>query len=85
MGEPANPTKDQITLLQQAARPQIRTKRIAPMPELKESQQSSQQSHISIKLNVKENGVVYFSLEPKPMHSDRGYSYERVMQDEKIR
>ena len=80
MGEPANPTKDQIDLLKKTAHPQIRTERIVPvaMPE-------SQQLHISIELNVKENGVVYFSLEQKPLHPDRGYSYERVMQYEKIR
>ena len=99
MGEPANPTKDQIDLLQQAARPQIRTERIAPVstPESQQSQQpqqlsrqssrqslqESQQPQISIDLNIKENGIVYFSLEPKPMQSDRGYSYERVMQYER--
>ena len=77
LGEPANPTKDQIDLLKKTARPQIRTERITPM--------SEHQSNIEFELNIKENGVVYFSLEPKPMHSDRGYSYERVMQDEKIR
>ena len=77
MGEPANPAKDQSDLLKQTARPQIHTERMVPvsMPEL----------HISIELNIKENGVVYFVLEPKPLHPDRGYSYERVMQYEKIR
>ena len=77
MGEPANPAKDQIDLLKQTARPQIRTERIAPMSEY--------QSNIEFELNIKENGVVYFSLEQKPLHPDRGYSYERVMQYEKIR
>lgn len=75
MGEPANPAKDQIDLLKQTARPQIRTERIAPMSEY--------QSNIEFELNIKENGVVYFSLEQKPLHPDRGYSYERVMQYEK--
>lgn len=75
MGEPANPAKDQIDFLKQIARPQIHTERMVPvsMPEL----------HISIELNIKENGVVYFVLEQKPLHPDRGYSYERVMQYEK--
>ena len=75
LGEPANPTKDQIDLLKQTARPQIHTERMVPV--------SMPESHISIELNIKENGVVYFSLEPKPLHPDRGYSYELVMQYEK--
>ena len=82
IGEPANPTKDQIDLLKQTARPQIRTKRMVPaaMPESQQLQQSSQQSHISIELNIKENGVVYFEVKPRTIHSDRGYDYNRVMQ-----
>ena len=75
LGEPANPTKDQIDLLKQTARPQIHTERMVPV--------SMPESHISIELNIKENGVVYFSLEPKPLHPDRDYSYELVMQYEK--
>ena len=75
LGEPANPTKDQIDLLKQTARPQIHTERMVPV--------SMPESHISIELNIKENGVVYFLLEPKPLHPDRGYSYELVMQYEK--
>ena len=82
LGEPANPTKDQIDLLKQTARPQIHTERMVPvaMPESQQLQQSLQQSHISIELNIKENGVVYFEVKQRTIHSDRGYDYNRVMQ-----
>lgn len=70
IGEPANPTADQISLLQQTARPQIRTTSIS----------SNENGIVSFELPVNENGVVYFEVKSRTIHSDRGYDYNRVMQ-----
>ena len=65
MGEPANPSKDQVELLQMSAWPQLGSQIV---------------SDGKLNVKLPENAVVYFELKPFTLNSDRGYDYERVMQ-----
>lgn len=67
LGEPANPSKEQIALLQRAAQPQIDTAVLMP-----------EQGNVKTKLTLEEYALVYFELRAAALKSDRGYSYERV-------
>lgn len=69
MGEPANLSKDEIKLLQEAAQPFTQTAHLIP-----------QNGKTIAKITVEENGVVYFEWKPVKIKSDRGYSYDRTMQ-----
>ena len=69
MGEPASLTKGQKELLQMAAQPQVSSKRMR-----------SFDGEISMEVTLSEHAVVYFELAPGKVTSDRGYSYDRVMQ-----
>lgn len=69
IGEPANLTKEQKKLLRAAAQPSITTERM-----------NGKQEQIEITFALNENAVVYFELKQVSVSSDRGYSYERVMQ-----
>lgn len=69
MGEPANPSKKEVRLLQESARPRITTSRFEEGTGV-----------ISVALHLKKNGVQYFELTPAAIHSDTGYSYERTLQ-----
>ena len=65
MGEPANPSKAQIELLQMSAWPQLG---------------SSLVSDGKVNISLPENAVVYFELKSCKLMSDRGYDFEKVMQ-----
>lgn len=69
LGEPANLTKEETKLLQQAARPFVKTEHVMP-----------RNGKTEVTINIEENGVVYFEWRPVKIKSDRGYSYERTMQ-----
>lgn len=69
LGEPANLTKEETALLQQAAQPFVETKHLYP-----------ENGTVESSIYIEENGVVYFEWKPVKVHSDRGYSYQRVMQ-----
>lgn len=62
LGEHANPDKNEIELLQNAAKPFIKTER----------------SGNTVNLNLKENAVCYFEIKNAPINSDRGYTYGRL-------
>jgi xylan 1,4-beta-xylosidase len=62
MGEPANPSREQITLLRNAAQPLVTTKRGTETPE--------------IELTLGRNAVMYFEVFPAEINSDRGFNYE---------
>ena len=62
LGEPANPSQDQLELLRTAAQPFIQTKRCGN----------------KVNLVLKENAVCYFEIKNAPIKSDRGYTYGRL-------
>lgn len=68
IGEPANPTKEQIELLRSADKPLIGSSR--PV---------KRNGGVRVDLQVKPNGVVYFELSGSAVTSDRGYDYNRVV------
>lgn len=69
LGEPSSLTPDQRSLLKEAARPAVLSERLHP-----------ENGELTLILPLPENAVVYFELKPIRTGSDRGYSYERVMQ-----
>lgn len=69
LGEPANPTQEELELLRSAANPDTRTVRIGVRNGRAEGS-----------FAVSENAVVYFEWRPVAVKPDRGYSYERTMQ-----
>lgn len=62
IGEPANPSKQEIELLRQSAEPFVQTQRCGS----------------KIHLELKENAVCYFELKSAPIKSDRGYTFGRM-------
>ena len=62
IGEPSNPSKEEIVLLRQSAEPFVQTQRCGS----------------EIHLELKENAVCYFELKSAPIKSDRGYSFGRM-------
>lgn len=73
MGEPANPSKEQIALLQAAAQPFVASKSMRALGD-----------KLEITFPMDENAVLYFELKERKTMSDRGYNYERVMQEKSI-
>lgn len=69
LGEPANPSKETVELLREAAKPLVTTKRIMATDGAAE-----------LSLHLKKNAVQYFELVPATIKSDAGYSYERTLQ-----
>ena len=67
LGEPAYPTKEQMSLIRSGAYPAIRSEII-----------KSDGDMIEAEINVKKNAVVYFEIEIRTFTPDRGYDYERV-------
>ena len=67
LGEPSSLSKEQIELLQNAAKPLITSEII-----------NSGDSELNFNLTVKENGVIYFECRKVKINSDRGYSYKRT-------
>jgi len=64
IGEPANPSPEQIKLLQGVS-PLIATNRCHGAP--------------AIELTLGRNALVYFEIFPAPITSDRGFDYERAV------
>ncbi|SEP68311.1 xylan 1,4-beta-xylosidase [Treponema bryantii] len=62
MGEPANPSQDELELLRTSAQPFVKTERCKN----------------KVSLNLKENAVCYFEIKAAPIKSDRGYTYGRL-------
>jgi xylan 1,4-beta-xylosidase len=69
LGEPANPSKTQLQLLRECAKPFMTTERFEEGTGV-----------VNVTLHLKKNAVQYFELVPAAMHSDAGYSYERTLQ-----
>ena len=63
LGEHANPTKEEVKLLRDAAKPLTASSRVTD----------------KVKFDVKKNGVVYFEIKKSAIASDRGYDYNRVL------
>ncbi len=71
LGEPAGLTDGQKKLLQQAAKPFVRTCRL-----------ESADGHVEITLPMRRNAVVCFEVQRCDVESDRGYDYGRVVSAE---
>ncbi|MBN2509217.1 MAG: hypothetical protein JXB03_03030 [Spirochaetales bacterium] len=71
MGEPSHLMPGQLALLKEHARPLVTSKTLM-----------SEDGELSFDLVLKPNAVVYFELSEVVRKSDRGYSYERVIQGE---
>ena len=63
MGEPANPSQDELEILRASAQPLVKTERCKN----------------KVSLTLKENAVCYFELKAAPIKSDRGYTYGRLV------
>lgn len=72
MGEPANPSMEQVELLRMSAWPQIQSDLLL----------KKEGTDPVFEVPLPENAVVYFELIPSVTTSDRGYDYNRVMQKE---
>ena len=68
LGEPAYPTKEETELIKSASYPAVSSSIVAPLDGLAD-----------IKISVKRNGVVYFTLSKRNFTPDRGYDYDRVI------
>ncbi len=66
LGEPANPSKEQMELINEAAKPLVTTEHFVPSDD-----------KIDIALSVEKNGVVYFEISEAVIKSDRGFVYGR--------
>lgn len=68
LGEPANPSKEVVRLLQESAKPLLTTTRL-----------EEKNGTVTVELHLKKNAVQYFELVPAVIKSDTGYSYERAL------
>lgn len=68
LGEPAYPSKEQNDLIREAAHPFVATKRL-----------HTDGKELELNLTLHPNAVIYFEVMAVEQNSDRGYSYERVM------
>jgi len=68
LGEPANPSKEELQLLRESARPLLTTTRL---------EEGTDTAFVT--LHLKKNAVQYFELLPAVIRSDAGYSYERTL------
>ena len=68
LGEPANPTREEMDLLRLVASPEITSDTV-----LVESK------CLNIKVALKSNGIQSFELRPVDRHQDTGYDYERTI------
>ncbi len=68
MGEPAYPTAEETELIKSAAYPLVESAVV-----------NAQGGAAGVKLNVKKNGVVYFTMSARTYTPDRGYDYEKVV------
>lgn len=72
MGEPANLSTEQLSLVKEHAVPLIKSESIV-----------STELEIDISFKLKPNAVIYFELKKIERKSDRGYSYDRILKGEK--
>ncbi|MCM1568210.1 MAG: family 43 glycosylhydrolase [Roseburia sp.] len=79
MGEPANPSREQVKLLQQAARPFVRSD-----IQRAEGNRSAASASLELEISLPENAVVYFEAKAVQPRPDRGYEYDYVMQYQRI-
>ncbi|MDD6401779.1 MAG: family 43 glycosylhydrolase [Lachnospiraceae bacterium] len=70
LGEPANPSKQQLDLIKEAAKPFVVSNRYVV-----------DNDKLSFEQDLEENAVVYFEINKAKLVSDTGYDYSRVMQD----
>ena len=69
-GEPRDLSGEQKKLLQEAARPRLKTER-----------RNAGEGRLQVGLLLRRNGVVYFEAKACRVVSDRGYDYERVISE----
>ncbi len=69
LGEPADPSRDQVSLLREASLPYTASRRV-----LRRNDRTAET------LSIEENGVLYFEWTPVQVTPDSGYSYERTTQ-----
>ncbi len=67
LGEPANPGREQIELISEAAKPLVTTEHLVPAD-----------GTLDITLSAGKNGVVYFEISEAVIKSDRGFVYGRT-------
>lgn len=72
MGEPSSLSKEQLALLREGSTPQVRTNRIQA------------RTNLDFSLDLNENAVVYFEVCKAVIQSDRGFSYERATNNQRI-
>lgn len=68
LGEPANPSKEDVKILRESAVPWIRTQQLL-----------ADASELTIRLNLSANAVLWFELRKVKKQTDRGYDYERTV------
>lgn len=68
LGEPAYPTKEETELIKSASYPAVSSSIVAPLDGI-----------ANIKVTVRKNGVVYFTLAKRNFTGSRGYDYDRVI------
>lgn len=68
MGEPSSLSQRQKKILREAAVPAVQAKR-----------QQARDGVLTVTLQVREHGVVYFEVSAAELTPDRGYAYQRVM------
>lgn len=68
LGEPSSLSEKEKKLLQDAARPFVRSCRL-----------KEENGRLRLSLRIPEYAVLYFEVTKAPMRSDRGYDYSRVM------
>lgn len=67
LGEPANPTAEQMKRLREGAHPLVKTRRL-----------KEKDGKVTAQLRLNRNGVVYFELTPVNQQSDWGYEYGKI-------
>lgn len=67
LGEPANPGREQIELISEAAKPLVTTEHLVPVD-----------GKLDVTLSAAKNGVVYFEISQAVIKSDRGFVYGRT-------
>ena len=68
LGEPSNPTKDQINLIRSSAFPLVKSATI-----------ESENGNAKISITVNKNAIIYFELSQREFTPDRGYDYDKVI------
>ena len=82
MGEPSSLSEKQKKLLKDSARPFVSSRRIGTQEAVsgQETPGAETGRKVQVSLQLKEFAVVFFELDPAYPAGDRGYDYQRVMQ-----